>query len=51
VTILAIQRIPDSPQLSGKISAIGYGEINPISSNSDFEGRRKNNRIEILISD
>jgi len=41
----------NSLQLSGKISAIGYGEINPISSNSNFEGRRKNNRIEILISD
>ncbi len=41
----------NSPHLAGKISSIGYGEVNSISSNSDFEGRRKNNRIEILISD
>ncbi|NJD21769.1 MAG: OmpA family protein [Melioribacter sp.] len=41
----------NSPHLAGKISSVGYGEVNPIVSNSDFEGRRKNNRIEILISD
>ena len=32
-----------------RISSIGMGELNPIASNKTFEGRRKNNRIEIVI--
>ncbi len=32
-----------------RISSIGMGELNPIASNKTFEGRKKNNRIEIVI--
>ncbi len=39
-----------SSYLSNKTTSAGYGEINPVADNSNFEGRRKNNRIEILIS-
>jgi outer membrane protein OmpA-like peptidoglycan-associated protein len=40
-----------SNYLLSKTTSAGYGEINPIADNNNFEGRRKNNRIEILISD
>ncbi|MFA5804841.1 MAG: OmpA family protein [Melioribacteraceae bacterium] len=40
-----------SNYLLSKTTSAGYGEINPVADNSNFEGRRKNNRIEILISD
>lgn len=41
----------NSLQLSGYMSSVGYGEVNPISSNEDIEGRKRNNRIEIVISE
>ena len=39
-----------SNYLSNKMTSVGYGEDNPIADNKNFEGRRKNNRIEIIIS-
>ncbi|MBN1894465.1 OmpA family protein [bacterium] len=32
----------------GRLSAVGYGEADPIASNATEEGRRKNRRIEFL---
>ncbi|MBI5731338.1 MAG: OmpA family protein [Ignavibacteriales bacterium] len=39
-----------SNYLLSKMTSAGYGEISPVADNNNFEGRRKNNRIEILIS-
>jgi outer membrane protein OmpA-like peptidoglycan-associated protein len=41
----------NSSYLSGKMIPAGYGEKSAIANNNNFEGRMKNNRIEILISD
>jgi len=41
----------NSSYLKGRLVPAGYGEKSAIANNSDFEGRRKNNRIEIIISD
>lgn len=32
-----------------RLSATGYGEYKPVSSNDDAEGRQKNRRVEIVI--
>jgi len=32
-----------------KISAVGYGEFRPLSTNSSIEGKRKNRRVDIVI--
>jgi outer membrane protein OmpA-like peptidoglycan-associated protein len=40
-----------SSYLSNKMTFAGNGETNSIADNKNFEGRKKNNRIEILISD
>src|SRR5690606_39403305 len=32
-----------------RITAFGFGEIQPISSNSDAEGKKQNRRVELLI--
>ena len=32
-----------------RVSAIGYGEYRPVSSNNNAEGRRLNRRVEIVI--
>ncbi|HTN46433.1 MAG TPA: OmpA family protein [Flavipsychrobacter sp.] len=34
---------------SARIEAIGYGETQPIASNNTPEGRKKNNRVEMLL--
>ncbi len=36
---------------ASRISAIGYGEAYPVSSNDTFTGRQLNRRVEIIISD
>lgn len=33
----------------GRLSAIGYGEFNPVSTNGTGEGRQLNRRVEIVI--
>jgi len=32
-----------------RVSAIGYGEYNPVASNDNIEGRQLNRRVEIVI--
>jgi outer membrane protein OmpA-like peptidoglycan-associated protein len=32
-----------------RISSVGYGELNPVASNKNRDGRAKNRRVEILI--
>jgi len=32
-----------------QISSVGYGELNPVASNKNRDGRAKNRRVEILI--
>jgi OmpA-OmpF porin, OOP family len=34
---------------SAKVFAIGYGESQPISDNFNFQGRRRNRRVEVKI--
>lgn len=34
-----------------RISAMGFGEFRPLNSNATPEGRRKNRRVEIILSD
>jgi len=34
---------------SGKLSAIGYGEYQPIASNDTVQGRQLNRRVEVVI--
>ena len=34
---------------SGRVTAIGYGETRPITSNDTTAGRQKNRRVEIII--
>lgn len=41
----------ESIYLSSKMTSAGYGEENPIADNDNYDGRKKNNRIEILVSD
>ncbi len=41
----------ESIYLSPKMTSAGYGEENPIADNDNYDGRKKNNRIEILVSD
>lgn len=44
------QYILNSQAISAsKITAIGYGESNPVASNETDDGRAKNRRVEILI--
>ena len=35
--------------VSGRLSAIGYGEYQPVASNDTVEGRQLNRRVEIVI--
>ena len=32
-----------------KISATGYGEYRPVSSNDNVQGRRQNRRVEVVV--
>lgn len=41
----------ESIYLSSKMTSAGYGEENPVADNDNYDGRKKNNRIEILVSD
>ena len=34
---------------ASRINALGYGSNKPIASNKTKEGRRKNNRVEVVI--
>ena len=44
--------LQDKVGISGeRLSAVGYGEYRPISSNSDSAGRRQNRRIQIILVD
>jgi outer membrane protein OmpA-like peptidoglycan-associated protein len=43
-TFLAAQGV-----LSGRLSAVGYGEIQPIATNETADGRRQNRRVEVAI--
>jgi outer membrane protein OmpA-like peptidoglycan-associated protein len=33
----------------GRLSAVGYGEVQPIASNDTPEGRQQNRRVEVAI--
>ena len=33
----------------GRLSAIGYGEYQPVAGNDSAEGRQKNRRVEVVI--
>ena len=35
---------------SGVLSAQGYGMVDPVADNSTAQGRRKNRRVEIVVS-
>jgi chemotaxis protein MotB len=40
----------DEKKISGKrVSAIGYGEYRPVTSNDTREGRQQNRRVEVVI--
>ncbi len=43
-TFLAVQNVE-----RGRLSAVGYGEIQPIASNDTAEGRQQNRRVEVAI--
>ena len=44
--------LQDKVGISGeRLSAVGYGEYQPIASNSTPEGRRLNRRIQIILVD
>ncbi len=44
--------LQDKVRVSGeRLSAVGYGEYSPISSNSDAAGRKQNRRIQIILVD
>jgi outer membrane protein OmpA-like peptidoglycan-associated protein len=43
-TFLAAQGV-----LSGRLSAVGYGEIQPIATNETADGRQQNRRVEVAI--
>jgi len=36
--------------ISSRLVASGYGEFNPVADNQNPEGRRKNRRVEIIVS-
>jgi chemotaxis protein MotB len=33
-----------------KLSTMGFGEFRPLTSNDTAQGRRKNRRVEIIVS-
>jgi OOP family OmpA-OmpF porin len=35
---------------SGRVTAMWYGEANPVASNDTAEGRGKNRRVEIAVT-
>jgi chemotaxis protein MotB len=41
--------LEDSGVASGRLSAIGYGEYQPVASNDTAEGKQLNRRVEIVI--
>ena len=34
---------------AGRLTSVGYGEVNPIADNKFYEGRAKNNRVELIV--
>jgi outer membrane protein OmpA-like peptidoglycan-associated protein len=43
-TFLAVQGVE-----RGRLSAVGYGEVQPIASNETADGRQQNRRVEVAI--
>jgi hypothetical protein len=43
-TYLAVQGVE-----RGRLSAVGYGELQPIASNATADGQQRNRRVEIAI--
>ncbi len=49
-SLSVLHYLVDSEDISPeRVSAIGYGEFQPVSSNDSKEGRRLNRRVEIVI--
>ena len=42
--------LANSPLSSSKVQAVGYGETRPIANNETKEGREKNRRIDVVIT-
>ena len=45
----AVRFLSESGVDSTRLSAVGYGEFNPIASNDTSEGKEQNRRVEVVL--